>query len=112
MKLVYISGFVTCNRHHVPFGSHWACRKKSKLATVVANAKNQVIFPHNYQNRTYNLPGYRGDSTELVFNELSPPLTVAAGDEYRIWFHDDFVDKTEDNNDGHTCADVYAPYTD
>jgi len=48
----------------------------------------------------------------MVFNELSPPLRVAAGDEYRIWFHEDFVDFTEANNDGHTCSDVYARYTD
>ena len=70
-----------------------------------------MIFPQNYQNRTYDLPGYYVNLTELVFNELSPPLRVAVGDEYRIWFHDDFVNKKEYNNDGHTCADVYARYT-
>jgi len=111
MKLVYISGFVTCNIKNVPFGSHWACRKKCTLATIVTNAKTRVIFPQNYQNRTYDLPGYYVNLTELVFNELSPPLRVAVGDEYRIWFHDDFVNKKEYNNDGHTCADVYARYT-
>lgn len=112
MKLVYISGFVTCSSNNVPYGSHWACKKGSKLATIVTNAKNVVIFPQNYQNRAYVLPGYHENSSELVFKELSPPLRVAAGDEYRIWYQEDFVDGEVYNNDGHTCIDVYARYTD
>ena len=71
-----------------------------------------MIFPQNYRNKVYYLPGYHGNSTELVFDELSPPLRVAAGDEYRIWYHEDFVNRQEDDNDGHTCTDVYARYTD
>lgn len=112
MKLVYISGFVTCNFKIHPYGSHWACSKGPKIGTIVTNAKNEVIFPQNYQNKAYYLPGYHANSSELVFNGLSPPLRVAAGDEYRIWYNGDFVDGTEDDNDGHTCLDVYALYID
>jgi len=108
LRLKYISGFVTCNKNKVPYGSHWACKKGSKIATIVTNAKNKVIFPHSYQNQSYILPGYQENSSELVFNRLAPPLRVAAGEEYRIWYHEDFVNGPEDDNDGYTCVDVYA----
>lgn len=107
---MYISGFVTCNNRDHPYGSHWACKKGSRIGTIVTNATNEVIFPQNYQNKAYWLPGYHENSSELVFNGLSPPVRVAAGDEYRIWYHEDFMDRGERDNDGHTCVDVYALY--
>lgn len=110
LKLVYISGFVTCNKVNQPYGSHWACQKGSKIAIIVTNTKKEVMFPQNYQNQAYVLPGYHENSSELVFSRLSPPLAlrVAAGEEYWVWYHEDFMDKSEYNNGGHTCVDVYA----
>jgi len=107
---VYISGFVTCNEENQPYGSHWACQKGSKIAIIVTNTKREVIFPQNYQNKAYVLPGYHENSSELVFSRLSPPLAlrVAAGEKYWVWYHEDFMNKSEDNNGGHTCVDVYA----
>ena len=110
LKLEYISGFVTCTKQNCPYGSHWACQKGSGIATIVTNATNQVIFPQNYQNTAYLLPGYHANSSKLVFNPLSPPLRVTAGDEYRVWYHEDFKNGPEADNDGHTCIDVYALY--
>ena len=109
---MYISGFVTCNNRSAPYGSHWACKKSSNIATIVTTAANEVIFPQNYQNQVYTLPGYHANSSELVFDGLSPPLRVAAGGEFRVWYHSDFLDKWEDNNDGHTCCDVYVRFSD
>ena len=111
LKLVYISGFVTCNKYTVPYGSHWACREEGNIRTVLTNGTNGVIFPQIFKEKAYVLPGYLGNSSELVFNILSPPLRVATGDEYRIWYNDDLVDKKEDDNDGITCLDVYARYS-
>ena len=109
LKLEYISGFVTCNSKNVPYGSHWNCKEGSDIGTIVTNANNTVIFPHNYNNKVYTLPGYHENSSELVFYGHSPPVIVAAGDEYRIWYHEDLVDDgKESNNDGRTCANVYA----
>lgn len=112
MKLVHISGFITCDYRNVPYGSHWGCKQLSTIATIVTNATNEVIFPQNYQNKVYKLPGNNANSSELVFDGLSPLLRVAAGDVYRIWYLSDFLDKSEQDNDGHTCCDVYARYTD
>jgi len=108
LKLEYISGFVTCNNRNVPYGSHWGCKKGSNIATIMTNANDQVIFPHNYEKKVYILPGYHENSSELVFYGHNPPVIVTAGDEYRIWYHEDFVDGPEHNNDGRTCVNVYA----
>ena len=108
---MYISGFVTCNKDNVPYGSHWNCKKGSNIGTIVTNAKKEVIFPHNYQEKVYSLPGYHENSSELVFYGQFPPVIVAAGDQYRIWYHEDFVNGEEYNNDGYTCVDVYALFT-
>lgn len=110
LKLVYLSGYVTCNAKYVPHGSHWACKKDSNIATIVTNGKNRVIFPQDYKNASYTLAGYHPNSSELVFNRLSPPLSVRAGEEFRIWYHEDFQDGSESNNAGHTCTDVFALY--
>ena len=110
LKLVYRSGFVTCNKKNAPYGNHWACKNGSRMGTIVTNANNKVIFPQWYRNISYTLNGYHPNSSELVFSRMSPPLTVAAGEEFRIWYHEDFKDGVEDDNDGHTCTDVFGLY--
>jgi len=108
LKLEYTSGFVTCNIKKHQYGSHWNCKGGSNIGTIVTNANDQVIFPHNYEKRVYILPGYHENSSELVFYGNFPPVIVNAGDEYRIWYHEDFVDGTEENNNGSTCVNVHA----
>ena len=85
-------------------------KKGSKIATIVTNAKGKVIFPQDYQRKAYSLTGYHANPSEMLFRPLSPPLRVTVGDEYQIWYHEDFIDGEEFNNDGHTCVDVYALY--
>lgn len=110
MRLVYISGFVTCNSRTVPYGSHWACKKGSNIATIVTSAAKNVIFPEDYKNKSYSLVGYHANSSELVFPPRSKPLKVTNGEEYQIWYNEDFVNGEEFNNDGQTCVNVYALY--
>ena len=110
LKLVYVSGYVTCNTMKASHGSHWACNSQFKLGTIVTDADNRAVFPHEYKNTSYLLPGYHINSSELVYQPLISPLTVKAGDEYRIWYHEDFQDGMESDNAGHTCTDVYAIY--
>ena len=112
LKLVYVSGYVTCNRKNVPYGSPWACKDPCNLGTIVTDASIKVIFPHNYNNTSFTLPGYHPNSSELVFHSLLSPLTIAAGEEFRVWYHEDFRNSksAEIDNAGHTCADVYGLY--
>ena len=109
VRLVHISGYLKCRQSEKqPYGSHWGCIELYNLHTVVTNDKNKVIFPQNYKNDAYSLPGRHINSSELVFNRLSPPLRVAAGEEFRIWYRQDLDDHSEHNNAGHACVDVYV----
>ncbi|KAJ7385553.1 hypothetical protein OS493_015131 [Desmophyllum pertusum] len=108
LKLVYVSGYVSCLTGAIPQGSHWGCRNENELTTLVTNGRNEVIFPRYNDNRSYKLRGYNFNSPELVFNVLSPPLSVATGEEFRIWYRQDLLNGSEHNNAGHTCADVYV----
>ncbi|XP_031559899.1 neurogenic locus Notch protein-like isoform X3 [Actinia tenebrosa] len=65
-----------------------------------------LTYPH-YGYLTYQLPGVTNMDPELTFPELSPPLAVTAGKEFRIWVDQDLKNIRDDNNDGQTCADVW-----
>jgi hypothetical protein len=34
-------------------------------------------------------------------------MNVTAGQEYRIWYGQDLVNESEDNNEGTACVDVF-----
>lgn len=59
---------------------------------------------------SYQLNGTGVDSPELVFNNLSPPLSVSVGQEFQVWYAHDLTNSSEINNYGATCVDVYAWY--
>ena len=69
---------------------------------VKSNAKNKLY--------TYQLDGADFNSATLVFKLLPTPLVVLVGQQFQLWYAHDLVNYTEDNNDGKTCADVYALY--
>ena len=69
---------------------------------VKSNAKNKLY--------TYQLDGADFNSATLVFKLLRTPLVVLVGQQFQLWYAHDLVNFTEDNNDGKTCADVYALY--
>ena len=69
---------------------------------VKSNAKNKLY--------TYQLDGADFNSATLVFKLLRTPLVVLVGQQFQLWYAHDLVNYTEYNNDGKTCADVYALY--
>ena len=107
-KLVYKSGYVTCNSKNLPYGSHWACNNQERIGTIITNAENKVIFPHNYKNTSFTLPSYNCNSSRLIYH-LSPQM-VDGGEEFRIWYQEDYRNHKENDNAGSTCTDVYALY--
>ena len=56
----------------------------------------------------YKLPGFNENSTEIVFDSTPTPLSVVAGQKFRIWYGEDLKGVGEDNNMGRSCTDVYA----
>ena len=64
-----------------------------------------------YKYHSYHIDGIGINSPELVFNVLSPPLSVSIGQSFHIWFGEDLHDCYDNDNSGETCTDVYAWYT-
>ena len=45
-----------------------------------------------------------------MFNNLTVPMRVAAGQEFRVWYDEDLKNESEHDNGGKTCMDIYALY--
>ena len=58
----------------------------------------------------YRLDGTDHKSPELIFPNLSSPLSLSRNQKLRILYGQDWVDCSENENTGTTCVDVYAWY--
>ncbi|KAL9956942.1 hypothetical protein ACROYT_G038507 [Oculina patagonica] len=124
IKLIHKSGSIKCNP--VDSASYWGCRYSGSygnngLLTIITNANKEAVLPPagdlkaasqcDNKKHFYSLDGTNHTSSELVFPDLSIPLSVSCNQELQIWYGQDWVDCSEDNNSGTTCVDVYAWYT-
>ena len=109
--LVYRSGTVSCKAGK---RSYWGCAPNSSaLAPILTDQQNTILAPDASDvvgNGWYTLAGYTSSSSILVFCAQPPcnPLVVPANSELRLWYGEDLRGKTEGDNSGKTCADVYA----
>jgi len=119
MKLVHKSGSIHCNK--VDGDSYWGCAHSSyanKLMTFITNINRESLLPPvedlyhdvSIKKHGYSLDGNGHKSAELVFRNLSSPLFLSRNQELQIWYGQDWVGFSEDNNSGETCVDVYAWY--
>ncbi|KAL9952265.1 hypothetical protein ACROYT_G039491 [Oculina patagonica] len=122
-KLVYLSGYVTCDTGKPEYQSNWACKffdVSRNLAIFITNDQQQQILPTDNAlfydidacdlNIMYGVPGYSANSSELGFNNFSSPLAVSVGQEFQIWYTEDLFDCSEGDNGGQTCTDIYGLY--
>ena len=121
MKLVHKSGSIECTEDNRP--SYWGCTNVNQygndgLLTIITNANKESVLPPADDLRAngcnikhfYTLDGITHTSPELVFGDLANPLSVSRNQELQIWYGQDGIDCSEDNNSGTTCVDVYAWY--
>lgn len=124
MKLVHKSGSIKCNRYYP--ASYWGCTNQlhygnNGLVTIITNAKKEAVLPpagdlktpagfNSNKSHFYILNGITHTSPELVFRDLPIQLSVSRSQEFQIWYAQDWVDLSEDDNSGKTCVDVYAWY--
>ena len=110
-KMVHISGKVGCTHHET---SKWGCDEDSSdLLILVTDDNNSVVFPENYHGQVhYKLAGFTTSSPELLFT-FSIPLEVTAGQEYRVWYSEDYLISSieDDNYPGATCMRVIVIYS-
>lgn len=123
-KLIHLNGSLTC--HSSSVASFWGCLTDSvavqlKYLHTIITFKNKTALPladfvrgrwHcGGQYYKYVLEGFHANSAELVFKQLYPKLNVSAGQEFQIWYGEDWKNCWEGDNKGKTCTDVYAWYT-
>ncbi|XP_068677476.1 uncharacterized protein [Montipora foliosa] len=116
-KLVHRSGYVNCLSDKA-FNTKWGCGNKNlrkKLNVHITDEKDTRVFPANVSGSLvlddyffYRLLGFDAKSTEIVFDSTPTPLSVVAGQKFRIWYGEDLLNKGEPGNMGRSCTDVYA----
>ncbi|KAL9970887.1 hypothetical protein ACROYT_G023340 [Oculina patagonica] len=126
-KLIHRTGALTCNQVTVPH-SYWGCATEDpdpwygdkKLTSFITYPNNTALPIAEYARddsgcghayHSYRIDGIDVNSSELVFNILSPPMSVSIGQIFHIWYSEDLHDCGEHDNSGETCTDVYAWYT-
>ncbi|XP_068676595.1 uncharacterized protein [Montipora foliosa] len=120
LKLVHRSGYVNCE-FPTAFNTKWGCAYiedshfSQKLNVHITNENNTRIFPANVGGSLvldaffyYTLLGFHGNSSEIVFDSTPTPLSVVAGQKFRIWYGEDLANMGEGDNMGGSCTDVYA----
>ena len=111
VKLVHLSGQVTCDVQSNAW-SKWGCARPDLVQYIMValtNEFNAILLPTG-QRYYYTIPGYDGQSSEIVFSVFPNPLHLSSDGELRLWYGEDRVDSGEHNNNGTSCADVFAKY--
>ena len=111
VKLIHLSGLVNCDINRNDKSSKWGCNPKSKnIKVFITNASNTVLLPHVEISLAYTIPGYGPNSSEIVFCDFPNPLHLSSGQELRLWHSHDLRNHQEKDNDGNSCANVFAKY--
>ena len=107
--LVHRSGTVTCDKKHY---SYWGCAPDVNVFSVLLTDQNNKILAPEASTVSrggwYKLAGYTSSSSVLAFCAKNKPLALFANSELRLWYGEDYVDGTESDNGGKSCADVYG----
>ena len=120
MKLVHKSGSLKCTADDP--ASYWGCTHvqshgNNVLLTIITNSKKEAVLPSagdlkaGYNHYSYHINGTTHTSPELVFPDPANKVLVSRSQELQIWYGQDWIEFTEENNSGTTCVDVYAWYT-
>ena len=118
IKLVHLYGYVSCASSVKTSWSYWGCAlcgiqdQVNVVITTTADADGILLPPSQLiisgGGKWSKIRGYNEISPELVLSFLSQPRSVTSGQEFRLWYGEDLMDHTEDDNDGKVCCDVYA----
>ena len=122
VKLVHRNGSIKCHPKYP--STFWSCGNiyafgNNTFMTIITNAKREALLPsvenmkaHGCHGKKhfYVLDGVNQGSPELILGNLSRPLSLLKDQQLQIWYGQDWVDCSEDNNNGTSCVDIFAWY--
>ncbi|XP_073229932.1 uncharacterized protein [Porites lutea] len=123
IKLVHLYGYVSCYTPGNRWWSYWGCGEnprsglKNQVNVVITTSANQDILPPSEflgdkkvlkKLKWHKIPGFNSLSPELVLSVMSTPYWIADNHELRVWYGEDLMNSSEEDNGGTVCADVYA----
>lgn len=116
IKLVHLYGYVSCDTRYPIHWSYWGCAYhggvKEKISIAITTSANHILLPASQLIPAANLwttiPGYDSKTPELVLSFFNHPRPMTSGEELHLWYGEDLVDYTEQDNGGRVCCDVYA----
>ena len=114
LKLVYKSGFIRCDNND-KHNSHWGCYghntlKHDGLNMVITDSQNSILLPTKFDykdGKWYKMPGYNSRSPNLVLPS-DVGMYICKGCPLKVWYGEDLVDFTTEDNNGKVCFQVYA----
>jgi len=119
IKLDHLYGFVTCQKSVANYWSYWGCSTyhgslKDHIDVAITTSANRILLPSSKfitsSTKWSRIPGYNSFSPQLVMSAFSNPPSVTKGQQLRLWYGEDLVNKSESDNDGKACCDVYARF--
>ncbi|XP_031555329.1 uncharacterized protein LOC116292205 [Actinia tenebrosa] len=126
MKLAFVSGSITCNKSDPKCAGKWGCScckictrgyTNKRLDIIITNANNNRIFPSNRypssHNVWYAIPNQTNEDENLVFPNLTVPLTVKRNEPLVVWYSIHLLDRGPawSISNGRVCFNVYVFYT-
>ncbi|XP_031558548.1 uncharacterized protein LOC116294986 [Actinia tenebrosa] len=124
VKLVHLSGYVTCDSRTHQNDNNWGCKdrasvKDAPLNTFVTDKNNKVMFPltgvfYNEQyaktSKYYGIQEYDPMSPDIVLQHglNSPSDYVGPDSQLRVWYGEDLFNTNEGDNGGKACVDVFG----
>ena len=122
MKLVHRSGSIKCHPNYP--STFWSCGNidayaKNTFMTIITNANREALLPSveslypRYGCHTgkyfYTLDELNQGSLELILGN-SRSLNLLKDQQLQIWYGQDWIDCSEENNSGTACVDIFAWY--
>lgn len=123
IKLVHVTGRVTCDNSAPQYNRKWGCSRRHPLhrgmpfnIVITTGKNNGILFPKELSLKGkndslwYDIPEADPDSPELIFGDSSYPYYVASGQELRVWFGEDLTNSEGKNNTEKVCITVKGWY--
>lgn len=123
LKLVHVTGHVTCGNSAARYKSKWGCSRRHPVhgktpfnVVITTGQNNGILYPkelfpkYSKKSLWYDIPEVEPDSPELIFGDSSSPHYVTSGQVLRVWYGEDLLKSGEKDNAGKVCITAQGWY--